>query len=350
MNAATLLRRAGLVLLLCCGAASVRAEPAKVSIGVNGAATDIAFFIADANGYFRDENISADLINFTSAAGMVAPLGTGELDVAAGTPSAGLFNAVSRGVAMRIVADKGSIRPGFEYSTLIIRKDLVTSGRYHGLADLKGMTLAAAAEGSGSEATLYHALLEGGLKWSDVKVVHLGFPEQAAALRNHAIDGGVTNEPTVTLAIGDGMAVRASNQVIYPGAQTAVVIYSDSFARQRHDVAEAFMRAYLRAARDWKTATPDGHLTGPGSDAIIDLLIAHTALKDRALYRQLTAFYVDPDGRVNVAALDEDLAFYRSRGLVADPKIDAAALVDGSFAAAAAKALGPYRSSVAQVH
>lgn len=340
--------RAGLVLLL--GTGLARAEPQKVTIGVNGSATDIAFFIADARGYFKAENIAADLENFTSAAGMVAPLGTGQLDVAAGTPSAGLFNAVSRGVQMRIVADKGSIRAGYEFSTLLIRKDLVDSGHYHSLADLKGMTLAAAAEGSGSEATLYHALLEGGLTWNDVKVVHLGFPEQAAALRNHAIDGGVTNEPTVTLAITEGLAVRASDKVIYPGAQTAVVIYSDNFATARHAVAEGFMRAYLRAARDWKAATPDGHLTGPGSDQIIDLMIAHTALKDRAAYHTMTAFYIDPDGKVNVAALDEDLEFYRSRGLIKNPKITAKALVDPSFAADATKALGAYGASVAQAH
>jgi NitT/TauT family transport system substrate-binding protein len=340
-----------LSLLLCRAIASpAQAEPVTVSVGINTAATDIAFFIADRHGYFRDENIAINMVKFTSAAGMVAPLGTGDLDVAAGTPSAGLYNAVSRGVALRIVADKGSIRPGYEYSTLLIRKDLVESGRYHGLSDLKGMTLAASAQGSGSEATLNEALKKGGLSWNDVKVEHLGFPEQAAALRNHAIDGGVTNEPTVTLAIADGLALRASDKTIYPGAQTAVVIYSDNFARQHHDVAVGFMRAYLRAARDWRKATPSGHLTGPGSDEIIDLLAAATALKDHALYREMTAFYIDPNGTVNTAALNNDLAFFRSRGLVADPKITAEALVDPSFAAAAVASLGRIQTSMAKPH
>ena len=327
-------------------AAPAGPAPAKVTVGINSSATDIAFFIADKQGYFRDEAIDVALVKFTSAAGMVAPLGTGDLDVAAGTPSAGLYNAYARGVLLRIVADKGSIRPGFEYSTLLIRKDLVESGRFRSLADLKGMTLAAAAQGSGSEVTLNEALKKGGLGFDDVKVVHLGFPEQAAALRNHGIDGGVTNEPTVTLAIAEGLAVRASDQAIYPGAQTAVVIYGDAFARQRHDVAVRFMRAYLRAARDWQAATPDGHLTGPGSDQIIDLLMATTALKDRALFRRMTAFAIDPNGGVNVAALDNDLAFFRARGLVADPKISAAALVDPSFATAAVATLGAFRTSM----
>ena len=51
-------------------------------------------------------------------------------------------------------------------------------------------------------------------------------------------------------------------------------------------------------------------------ETAMEVMIAHTALKDRAAYRQMTAFYIDPDGTVNVAALDEDLDFYRGRGLI----------------------------------
>ena len=61
---------------------------------------------------------------FASAAKMVVPLGTGDLDVGGGTVAAGLYNAVARGINIKIVADKGSIAQGYEYSTLLVRKDL----------------------------------------------------------------------------------------------------------------------------------------------------------------------------------------------------------------------------------
>ena len=139
---------------------------------------------------------------FASAAKMIAPLGRGELDVGGGTVAAGLYNAVERGIHLRIVADKGSVTDKLEYSTLIVRKDLVDSGRYKSLADLKGMTIASASQGTGSESSLNEALKKGGLKFSDVKVVYMGFPRDAGSLRQQGHRRcAVNNEPTITRSI-----------------------------------------------------------------------------------------------------------------------------------------------------
>src|ERR1700678_4071278 len=231
-------------------AAATPASAQTITIGITNTATDVGFFIADKKGYFRDAGITVAMTSFASAARMIAPLGTGQLDVGAGTVEAGLYNAVERGIRMRIVADKGSVADGYEFSTLLIRKDLVDGGRFKTLGDLKGMTIATAAQGSGSESALNEALKKGGLKFGDVNVVYMGFPEMLAAYRNKGIDAGVTNEPTITRTIRDGYAVRASPQAIYPGQQTAVVLFSESFANRRA-LAQKFMNAYLRAVRDY---------------------------------------------------------------------------------------------------
>ena len=55
----------------------------KVSIGITNAATDAGFFIAARKGYFRAEGIEVTTTPFASAAGMIAPLGRGQLDVGA---------------------------------------------------------------------------------------------------------------------------------------------------------------------------------------------------------------------------------------------------------------------------
>ena len=86
------------------------------------------FFIADKKGYFKAEGLAATMTSFASAAKMIAPLGTGQLDVGGGTVAAGLYNAVERGINIKIVADKASIKDGYEYSTLLVRKDLADSG------------------------------------------------------------------------------------------------------------------------------------------------------------------------------------------------------------------------------
>ena len=46
---------------------------------------------------------------------------------------------IARGINMKIVADRASDPPGYGFNVLIVRKDLVTSGRYKTPADLKGM-------------------------------------------------------------------------------------------------------------------------------------------------------------------------------------------------------------------
>jgi NitT/TauT family transport system substrate-binding protein len=317
------------------------AQMTKVGIGITNTATDVGFFIADKKGYFRDAGIAVTMTPFASAARMIAPLGTGQLDVGAGTVAAGLYNAVERGILIRIVADKGSIADGYEYSTLLIRKDLVDSGRFKSLADLKGMTVATAAPGSGSESSLNEALKKGGLKFADVNVVYMGFPEQLAAYRNKGIDAGVTNEPTVTRTIRDGFAVRASRDAIYPGQQTAVVLYSENFAGRR-PLAQNFMNAYLRAVREYNGALKDGRLAGPNAAEIISILTEYTAVKNAETYGAMTAFAVNPDGHVNAASLKNDLAFFKERALVGG-KVSVEQVIDNSFAEQAVRVLGAYR-------
>src|SRR5215831_10335026 len=139
----------------------------QVKIGISRTLSDAGYYIADAKGFFRDEGLEVALTGFNSAAQMIAPLGTGELEVGGGTVSAGFYNAVGRGIAMKIVADQGSIRPGYGYSSLMVRKDLIDSGRYKSFADLKGMKVAIGAPGTGTASALNEALKRGGLKYGD---------------------------------------------------------------------------------------------------------------------------------------------------------------------------------------
>ena len=341
MPALPILASALLASLLCAGNAAAQSETVKV--GITHAATDAGFYIADKKGYFRDAGITIAMSAFPSAAKMVAPLGGGELDAGGGTVSAGLYNAVERGIHLRVVADKGSVTDKLEYSTLIVRKDLVDSGRYKTLADLKGMKIAAASKGTGNESSLNEALKKGGLKFSDVEVVYMGFPEMLVALRNKGIDAAINNEPTITRAEQEGVAVRASKDVIYPGQQTAVVLFSEQFAQERRPVAQKFMNAYIRAVRDYNNALHDGKLAGPNADEILSILTEYTNIKDRKIYAEMVPFAVNPNGHVNAVTMKNDFNFFLERGLVSG-KVTVDQVIDSSFADEAVKTLGPYKA------
>src|SRR5271166_7075678 len=315
----------------------------QVRIGVARTISDVGYYVADAMGFFRAEGLEVSIVGFNSAAQMVAPLGTGELEVGGGTVSAGFYNAVGRGIAMKIVADQASIRPGYGFSSLMVRKDHVDSGRYKTFADLKGMKVAVGAPGTGSASALNEALKKGGLKFSDVDVVYIGFPEHLPAYRNKAIDASITNEPTMTRMIEDGAAVRvAGNDVTYPGQQTAVTSFSDQFIRRR-ELAERFMRAYLRGARVYNDALKDGRLAGPKADEVIAILTRYTPIKDAGMFRRMVPSWVNPNGEVNMASLRKDLDFFRELGLIEKKEISVDDVVDGSFAKAAVMQLGPYQ-------
>ncbi len=238
-----------------------------VKVASAGIASDIGFFLAHKKGYFREEGLNIELSQMANAPAMIGPLGMGQLDVGAGTVAASLYNAVAQNIAIRAVADKGSMRPGYGFSGLLVRKDLVDSGRFKSYADLKGMKLAVGTFGSANASAMNEALKKGGLKWSDAaSVVQLGFPQHMVALQNKAIEASMTNEPTSTSAVSAELAVRiAGNDEIYPAQQTAVVLYSEIFGRTRPDHALKFMRAYIRAVREYNDALANGRIAGPNA-------------------------------------------------------------------------------------
>jgi NitT/TauT family transport system substrate-binding protein len=324
---------------------AARAQTAdnKVKVATPGIASDVGFFIADKRGYFRDEGLDVELTRIETSPQMTAPLGMGQLDVGAGTVAVNIYNAVARNIGLRAVADKGSIRPGYGFSGLLVRKDHVESGRFKSFADLKGMKIAVGTFGSSNASAVNEALKKGGLAWRDASMVEINFPQHLTAHANKAIDASMTNEPTATRAVQEGVAVRvAGNDEIYPGQQTAVVLYSERFARERPQVALKFMRAYLRAVRDYNDALKDGHIAGANADDVISILTEYTFIKDPNVHRAIMPPAIDPDGRLGLASLRNDLAFFKEQRLVQDPAMTVENIIDTSFAEQAVKELGPY--------
>lgn len=319
------------------------AAAVTVNVGIANTSSDVGFFIADKKGYFRQEGIEAKFIDFQSAAKMIAPLASGQLDVGGGASSAGLYNAVARGIDIKIVADKGSIPPGYGFSSLLVRKDLVDSGKFKDYKDLKGMKVAIGAAGTSTASALNEALKRGGLKYSDVDVVYMGFPQHALAYGNKAIDASITNEPTVTRAVQSGTAVRfAGNDVFYPNQQTAVVLYGGEFIKKNRGLAQKFMRAYIKAVRDYNDALKDGRLAGPNAQEIVSILTEYTSIKDPNVYKAIVPNGCNPDGKVFEASLKKDLQFFKDEGLI-QGDVSVERVLDNSFADAVVAELGPYK-------
>lgn len=311
-----------------------------VKVGINNSGSDAPILIADQKGYFGDVGLEVQLIEFKSGGQMVPALGSRQIDVGAGSPGAGLYNAIAGGLDIRIVADKATMVKGHAYMPLMVRKELVDSGKVKDVGDLKGRKIAQSSEGSTASATLGAILGTKGLGYPDVRMESLGFPEHVAALQNSSVDASLLVEPFATIAEDEGAAVRffdPSN--VYKGQQVAVLLYNGAFADEG-TAAGCFMEAYLRGARDYYKATQGGSWTGENADQLSQLIAERIGL-DVELYRAATPHYVDPNGEVRVQSLERDYEFYGKNGWIEpDADVDPAELVDSSFANTVTKKLG----------
>ena len=328
--------------LLVASVASAAQAADKVAVGTGGSASDAPFYIAYDKGFFKEEGLDVDLIVLDSGAKVIAPLGTGELDVGSGALSVGFWNALLRGVKFRIVADRGHAEPGYLYQTVFMRKDLVDGGQFKSLVDLKGMRMGFAAQGVTSLSLLNEAAKFAGIKYEDVVPVYLSFPQQIAALQNKALDGTFLIEPQATAAVNAGYGVRfMDTNVFYPHQQISTIFYSDKFARERKDVADKFMRAWLRGVRTYNDAIKGGKIAGSGGDEVVQTMAKNFNMKPE-LIRDMYSQAVDVDGAVNAAGIQKDLDFFQKQGMVAG-QIKASDVIDMSFARNASAGLGPYQ-------
>ncbi|HZR97939.1 MAG TPA: ABC transporter substrate-binding protein [Chloroflexota bacterium] len=309
--------------------------------GVLASTTDAGIFIAQDLGYFREQGIELDLSTFDSAARMVAPLGAGQLDIGAGAHSAGLNNAISRGVDIKLVADKGSATPGHGFQALVFRKELVDSGQLRSPADLRGRRVAVSARGITVEVALATWLRRAGLSMDDVEPVEMGFPDQVNAIGNGSLDATISIEPFLTriVDLNVGTIYQRTDELI-PGYQVAEVFYAGQFMREQPDVARRFMVAYLKGVRYYNDAFDKGDAAK--RQETINILTRNTTVKDAALYDRMVMPGLAPDGHLNVASISEDQDYFLAAGLQ-QQRIDINTLIDHSFADAAVQALGPYQ-------
>jgi NitT/TauT family transport system substrate-binding protein len=311
-------------------AGATSCQGSTVSAGIVNSLSDAILLIAEDKGYFEDEGLDVTLQSFDSAAKMIPLLGSGRLDVGAGAPSAGLYNAVARDIKLKIVADKGELRKNFDYMPILVRKDLVTSGKVKTVADLKGLKVAEPAEGTATASTLNAVLESAGLSYGDIEHEFIGFPDQAAAFANGSIDAATTTEPSATKIVENGDAVRfADSTDQYDGQQLAVALYSAKFADERKAAAQCFMNAYVRAAHDYAAAVEGGTWDGEGAADIVATISSKVGLPAEVITKTVPS-YVAPTAEVNAESLKKDYDLFKAEGLI-QSDVDVDQLIDNSF-------------------
>jgi NitT/TauT family transport system substrate-binding protein len=314
------------------------APPVALKVGATLTLGDSPLFVAAEKGYFQAEGLAVEIVPFDSGATLIAPLASGQLDAGVGATSAGLFNAMARDVGLVVVSGAGQFTAGHGSSVVVARKDLVDSGQIRDYADLRGRTLATSGEGNVTTIAIDKALERGGLTRDDATVTSMGFADMLSAFAGRSLDVGFLAEPFVTNAVERDLATRwkPANEIL-PDHMVTVWMYSQKLIQTQPEAARRLMVALMRGARDYTDAIDKGR----GRDAVVAAIVAHTRVKDPALYDRMVFISVPTSGEVRMASLADDIAWYQAHGyLEAAP--DLSRSVDGQFAAYARERLGPY--------
>jgi NitT/TauT family transport system substrate-binding protein len=228
------------------------------------------------------------------------------------------------GVPLKLLLDKGSVRPGFGYTALVIRKDVYEAGRGRSLADLRGLNLVNTPPG---KATTNFCAMTAGLKRAgvpvdEISIAPLPFPDMLPALANGAVDGGLLGEPYVTHARRQGTIVRVMGQdEMYPYFTVNVVGMSLGLYDDR-PAARGFARAYLRGLRDYHAAIAGR--TAQADRALVEESISRYTRIDLATVREMPPVGFSPNGLPNLESLLYCYPFFRELGAIPEPVPEAA--------------------------
>jgi ABC-type nitrate/sulfonate/bicarbonate transport system substrate-binding protein len=311
--------------------------PQTVRFSYTQIAAETPVYLAIEHGYFRELGINADLIPMTNATETMPMLTADQLDFGSQAISPAFFNAVARGVGIRMVGDRGSNIGSKSTVSLSIRKDIVDGLPWTGFQNLKGLKIAVT--GPGIELYYLERFLQlGGLGWDDIDLASpFSFPDMAAGLTNKALDGAIFNEPLATQLEQFGTIQKVSYaDAAAPGWHTSGILFGEPFA-ERTQLARNAMVGWLRGVRHYWDAY-DGRRD---FQEVVDALVKYTPVKDEALIRKVPPTGQNPEGYLDPQKIATMQDWYIGNGMVTQ-RTDLSKAVDMTFVDYAMSVLGPY--------
>jgi NitT/TauT family transport system substrate-binding protein len=251
----------------------------------------VPIYVAFDRGYFSQEGLDVDMQVLNDNSAIIQTLATNQSQFALTTPDPVIFNAIARGIDIKIVAPSTVNSQTDKPAQFIVRQDLIDTGTVKTESDLRGLNVAVPAQSS--QWYVEKTLSLGGLTLKDVNVTVIRTPDVLAAFSSKAIDAAWVPEPVATAinAQGIGKTIRITGE-LYPGAVAAALTMSPEFAREHPEAAQRFLNAYVRGARDYYF---NWMLKQGDSASIVQSFVKHTTIKDPSLYDKIGLPSVDPN-------------------------------------------------------
>ena len=271
--------------------AAVQTVDLKLMVGGLNKQIYLPNMLAKQLGYFDDQKINVTLVDEGSGQGTEDEVVAGNVDAGSGAYSHPVeLNA--KGKKIETICQFG-IAPG-EAEMVASSK----SGSITGAADLKGKNLGVTDIGSGTHTITLALLGRAGYKGSDAHFIAVGAGNTfIAAIKNGAIDAGMTTEPTITRLLQSGDAkvlidlrTPETTRAALGGDYPFIGIFAkNDWVNSHKDVAQRLVNVYVKTLKWMKAHTAEEIAAKMPADYLVpskDLYIA-------ALKNQLSIFGTD---------------------------------------------------------
>lgn len=237
-----------------------RLEKTKVTLAVSGKA---AFYylpltVAEQLGYFEQEGIEMEIIDFQSVLKAQQALATGTVDAVCGAFDH-VINLHSKNQFVQSFVALGRA------PQMAMGVSIKNMPNYKNGIDLKGKKIGISAPGSSSNMMAYLVLQRAGLPPSEVSFIGVGTAAGAiAAVRSGQIDAVCNFEPVMTMLeqkgdikiISDARTLKGT-RALYGSLMPAACLYAPSdFLHKNRAVTQALTNAVVRSLKWLRTAGP----------------------------------------------------------------------------------------------
>jgi NitT/TauT family transport system substrate-binding protein len=299
----------GILLAACAVSPRSNADTARtLRIAVLPYLSFAPYYLAQSEGYFAAENLQAEFTSFKNTSDALPVLIKGDLEID-NVFSIGVFNAIARGEAVRVTANKAVLDPNACVADGFIARGDVAA-RIDGMSADELKQLKFGVNKAWIDTYFLDLLLrERGLKLSDVSTTFIADPAaRTEAVKSGALDVAFTSEPWITRATDGGeIALWKSAASIRPGFSLGIVLYGPTLlnAKSDDDTAVRFMRAYLKGVARYREGKTDTNIA---------VLSKVTKLDAELLKRMCWPTFTE-DGSVDAVQLSEFAAWAHAQGL-----------------------------------
>lgn len=323
---------AALALLVSLPAMGASAE--TVRIGVTKVANCAPLAIALAKGYFAAEGLDPQFTYFEAQAPIAVAVASGDLDFGDAAETAALYNLADGG-RLRVIASSSVEAPSFHSLALVASNQAYAAG-LTSAKDLPGHSFALTQMGTGLEYSLGEIAAKEGFALTAVKLLPLqSNPNIASALSGGRADAAIFDSTNALPLVQKGDVKLLGWVGDLAGYTPAYLVFASRDILDHHgDTVKRFLAAYRKATRDYFAAFTNGHdmrQDGPTAAATLDMIAKWVGQTPEQV--KLGLAYFDREGRVDMAATQKQIDWYRSIGAIKDD-LRATKVIDTRFATA----------------